>query len=157
VPFSAVLELFERFVPRRVLRFGLVGVSGVLVNLAVFALLSDVLHIDDMVSLAIAVEASILSNFFFNNEWTFGDKNAAARVGFSARLIRYNLVSLVGMAIQLGSFRMITMLMMNAMHLDKIGMWKYPAQLVGIAIAMAWNFLTNFFWTWAQQAEGRTS
>jgi putative flippase GtrA len=155
VPFSAVLELFERFIPRRVLRFALVGLSGVIVNLGILALLSDVIHIDDVVSSAIAIEVSIVSNFFFNNAWTFSDKNELARVGFGSRLFRYNLVSLVGLAIQLGTFVLLTNLAMNMFQLDKPGPWKYPAQLVGIGIAMAWNFLTNFFWTWAQ-TEGQT-
>lgn len=163
MPFSSVLELFERFVPRRVLRFGLVGLSGVIVNLGILALLSDALHVDDVISSAIAIELSIISNFFFNNAWTFSDKNELARVGFGVRLFRYNLVSLVGLGIQLGTFILLTNMSMKMFHLDKPGPWKYPAQLVGIAIAMAWNFLTNFFWTWAQhdtpdaqEAEGRT-
>lgn len=157
MPFSAVLELVERYIPRRVLRFGLVGLSGVVVNLGILALLSDVLHVDDVISSGIAIEASIISNFIFNNAWTFRDKNDGARVGKAMRLVRYNLVSLVGLGIQLGSFIVLTKLAMNMFHLDKPGPWKYPAQLVGIGIAMAWNFLTNFFWTWAQTERQSTT
>lgn len=147
---SVVVDFVERFIPRRVLRFGLVGVSGVVVNLGILAVLSDLLHIDDVVSAAIAIEASILSNFFFNNAWTFRDKNDGAQVSSTWRLVRYNLVSLVGLGIQLGTFILLTNAAMRAFHLDRPGIWKYPSQLVGIAIAMAWNFLTNFFWTWKQ-------
>ncbi len=156
MPLSVVSEFVERYVPRRVIRFGLVGLSGVAVNLGVLAVLSEIFHVRDMISSMIAIEVSVISNFFLNNAWTFSDKNADARVGFVWRLARYNLVSLVAVGIQLGTFYLLTNAAMRVFNLDRPGIWKYPSQLVGIGIAMAWNFLTNFFWTW-QPKRGRAT
>ncbi len=151
----------------RLWRFAAVGFSGVFVNLGFLFLFSDVLHIDDrleqwlghqlivfgvrdVVSSAAAIELSILWNFLLNNAWTFRDKNARARSGVLSRLVAYNVVSLVGLLIQLAAFIGLNALIMRSLGLNDPGLYKYGAQLVGIGAAMAWNFLSNFYFTWAQ-------
>lgn len=143
-------RIFQRLLSPRILRFAAVGLSGVVVNLGTLFILSEGLRIEDRVSSAIAIELSILSNFLLNNAWTFADKNEQARRTFSNRLLHYNLVSLVGFAIQFVTFIALTSLAQHMMQLKEPGIWKYPSQLAGIAIAMSWNFLSNFFWVWAQ-------
>ena len=91
-----------------------------------------------------------LRNFFLNNSWTFQDRNSQANSSFAARLLRYNLVSLVGLAIQLGTFVAIKAGLTSYLSLEEMGLWKYLAQTVGIGVATIWNFLSNFYWTWAQ-------
>jgi putative flippase GtrA len=154
-------RLLERLLSPRVWRFAAVGFSGVFVNLGVLYLFADVLSVGDVLSSAIAIEVSIIWNFILNNAWTFRDKNELARGGFISRLLRYNLVSLVGLGIQLVTFILLTSASVRFLVLDEPGIWKYPSQLAGIGIAMAWNFLSNFFWTWAQDdpvsEEERTS
>src|SRR5512140_561370 len=88
----------------RLLRFVAVGATGVAVNLAGLWLLAGVLALREVLASALAIEASIVWNFFLNNAFTYGDRNAAAQAGPARRLLRYNLVSLVGLAIQLGAF-----------------------------------------------------
>lgn len=143
-------SLLQRLLSPRVIRFAAVGISGVFVNLGVLYLFADVLRFRDVVSSAIAIEASIIWNFILNNAWTFRDKNHLAKVGALARVFRYNLVSLVGLGIQLVTFILLTSAIVHLLALAEPGPWKYPSQLVGIGIAMAWNFFSNFSWTWAQ-------
>jgi dolichol-phosphate mannosyltransferase len=135
-----------------VITFALVGFSGVFVNLGMLFLFADAIGLDPVVSSAIAIELSILWNFYFNNALTFRDKNAGASVGFFQRMIRYNLVGLAGLCIQLAVFVVLTRLAMSAFALDHPGIWKYPSQLVGIGLGMSWNFVTNFYWTWSQRS-----
>lgn len=163
-------RVLKRLMSPRLLKFGVVGASGVVVNLGSLWILADVLHLDDWVaatfglnvvifgvdavlSSATAIEISIIWNFLLNNSWTFRDRNERARVGFIPRLLRYNLVSLVGLAIQLAAFVILTAAAMRALELTDAGFWKYPSQLVGIGVAMAWNLLANFYFTWAQHDE----
>lgn len=143
-----VLELLRS---RRILTFAAVGFSGVFVNLGMLFVCADVLRIEEAISSAIAIEVSIIWNFLLNNRLTFGDRNAGARAGFFERMFRYNLVGLGGLALQLGTFVVLTWLAMRWLHLSEPGIWKYPAQLAGIGFGMAWNFYTNFFWTWRQR------
>ena len=136
----------------RVLRFGLVGFSGVFFNLGGLWLFSDVFAVRDEISSAAAIELSIVWNFMLNNAWTFKDRNEQAQSHFLQRMGRYNLVSLVGLVIQLGTFVSIKSLLLEQLDLATIGHWKYLAQTFGIALATVWNFLSNFYWTWAQSS-----
>ena len=58
----------------RFLRFGLVGASGVVVNMAALIFLTEKLKINYAVSSLAAIELSILSNFALNNAWTWADR-----------------------------------------------------------------------------------
>ena len=60
---------------RTFIRFALVGASGTLVNLGVF---TGVLHtgLNKYVASALAIEISIIWNFFLNNYWTFKDRRS---------------------------------------------------------------------------------
>lgn len=150
----------KRLISPRLLRFALVGFSGVFVNLGCLALFADILQLDRLLpaaevfdtpfvlSSALAIEVSVVWNFLLNNAWTFKDRNEGARSGFLARLFKYHLVSLVGMALQLGCFVVVNAMLLT--QVDELGPFKYLSQLMGIAFAMAWNFLSNFYFTWRQ-------
>lgn len=136
----------------RLARFAAVGASGVLVNLGALWLLAAVLGWRDALASATAIEVSILWNFSLNNAFTYRDRNAQARAGFWARLGRYNLVSLVGLAIQLGAFLLVRAAVLRGLHRQALGDLRYLAQLVGILLATAWSFAGNLHFTWRQEA-----
>ncbi len=168
---AALLANFiQRLKSPRLWRFAAVGFSGVFINLGMLWLFADVLHVDERVaaalkqplavfgvkstlSSALAIEVSIIWNFLLNNAWTFSDRNAQASAGFLARMARYNVVSLVGLVIQLAAFVALCAMFVRMFELDDVGIWKYPAQLVGIGVAMAWNLVSNFYFTWAQRSQ----
>ena len=135
----------------RFIRFAAVGLSGVPVNLGMLWVFADELGWPVWIASPIAIEISILWNFLLNDGWTFRDKKAEARVGFFRRMYRCNLVSLVGLGIQYATALGMNQLFMSTFELDAPGLWKYPAQLTGIAVAMGWNFASNFYFTWAQK------
>lgn len=131
--------------------FAVVGLSGVFVNLGTLFLLADVAHVQEVMSSAAAIEISILWNFLLNNAFTFRDRNEDAHHGFFHRMVRYNLVGLFGLGIQLVTFVVLTRTFMTLFVLTAPGIWKYPSQLAGIGLGMAWNFYSNFHWTWRQK------
>ena len=134
----------------RLFRFGLVGMTGVGVNLAGLWLLAGVLGVRDVVASASAIEVSIVWNFVLNDAFTYRDRNAAARAGRAERLVRYNLVSLVGLAIQLGTFVIVRGALLHALHREALGVLRYPVQSLGIVLATAWNFTGHLHFTWRQ-------
>ena len=136
---------------RRFIKFALVGLSGVVVNLGCLWLLADVLQMRLVVAKAAAIELSIVWNFFLNDRYTFADRAETAQTTTLGRLARYNLVGLVGLAIQLGVSEGMDKLFMMAFSLPKPGAWKYVSQCGGIGVGMGWNFVSNFFRTWAQR------
>ena len=62
------LSLFAK----HAVQYYIVGASGVLVNLGILYLLTDIGGFWYVASQIIAISVSITTNFFFNRYWTFG-------------------------------------------------------------------------------------
>lgn len=130
----------------RLARFAAVGGSGVLVNLAVLHLAADLLRVPEVLASALAVEASILSNFALNDAITFRDRRGGA--GTLARMARYHAVCLLGFAAQVGAFATLVLAARSALGWPELGALRYPAQLAGVAVAFAWNYLGSSGFAW---------
>ena len=133
----------------RVARFAAVGLSGVAVNLGVLHLLAGVLGLREILSSALAIEASILWNFLLHDAVTFRDRRGAARVGALGRLVRYHAVSAVGALVQLGTFVLAALALSRAAGRTDLGAFRYAAQGVGIAAAFVWSFGGSMRFAWA--------
>lgn len=167
MPISTILQ---PFFSARFIKFGIVGASGVVVNLLALWVFQQ-LGIRSSFASALAIQVSILSNFLINDGWTFRDR----RVGnIVARATRFQLVSLVGAGVQWVVFLLANLMWLRLLwgsdafeayqagrvgFIDQwvmgpvvdppsIGLWIYVSQLCGIAVAMGWNFLANVKWTW---------
>ncbi len=82
---------------RSFIKFNIVGLSGVLVNEGVLLLLTFAGAYYVYAS-AIAIELSIVSNFIFNDLWTFRDRRHG-RV--AVRMLRFNGLMIIGLAVNL--------------------------------------------------------
>jgi putative flippase GtrA len=120
----------------QLLKFGLVGGSGYLVNLAVFALLSGSLGIHHTIAAIGAFSVAVSSNFFWNRHWTFAAGEGHA--GFQAA--RFFAVSLAALAINL----VVLEALVSGGRIGDLG-----AQAIAVAVAMPFNFLGNKLWTFA--------
>jgi dolichol-phosphate mannosyltransferase len=141
----------SRLARSRFARFAAVGASGVAVNLSALALLAGALGLHEVLASALAIEVSILWNFVLNDAFTFRDRNAGAAAGPLGRLLRYNAVSLLGLALQLGAFVALRAAAVHGLGREGLGNLRYPAQAAGIVIALAWNFAGNMRFTWRQR------
>lgn len=121
----------------KLIRFGLVGASGVVVNAGVFRL-ALILGLDhrSVVAQAIAIEASILSNYALNAKFTF--KQAYSW----ASLWQFNLASAGGAGLQLGVYA----LLFHAYHLDKL-----LSDLLAIPFGTAITFGVSYLWVFASR------
>jgi putative flippase GtrA len=133
----------------RLARFAAVGVSGVAVNLGVLHLLAAVLRAPEILSSALAIEASIVSNFLLHDAFTFRDRRAGARAGAPGRLLRYHAVSALGALVQLGTFVLAALALSRASGRTDLGALRYVAQAVGIAAAFLWSFGGSSRFAWA--------
>ena len=141
----------------RFLKFCLVGASGVGVNFGIFWALTRFagfsahdklfslslggLAVDitrDFLAQAIAIEASIISNFTLNDLFTFRDRRASGS-SFPARFLKFNVVSLAGAGVQIAVY---------ALLFHALGVHDLLSTLAGIAVATMWNYLLNTLWTW---------
>lgn len=120
----------------QLLKFGLVGVSGYLINLGVFALLSGNLGVHHIVAAIGAFCVAVSSNFFWNRHWTFTAGHGHA--GFQAA--RFFAVSIAALLINL--------VVLEAL-VEGASLGDLAAQAIAVAVAMPFNFLGNKLWTFA--------
>jgi dolichol-phosphate mannosyltransferase len=118
-------------------KFCIVGGSGVIVNMGFFFILTRFVELRIEIASPIAIEISILTNFFLNNLWTFSSRKT--RVPFHSRIIRYHLVT--GLA---GIVNYFTLLLLA----NIVGMPDLIANLIGILLGTLINFFLNSLWTW---------
>lgn len=118
----------------QLIRFGLVGASGFVVNLAVYALFVHVLGIPYQVAAVGSWLVAVLNNFLLNRHWTFDA--SAGRFHFQA--IRFFVVSLVAFLFGLA---------LLTLFVEVGGMAKVPAQAIAIVASMPLNFLGNKLWS----------
>src|SRR4028119_902359 len=104
------------------LRFGIVGFSGVFVNMGVLYVLSDILNLEVNGSLIVAAELAIINNFLWNDLWTFGDisKRQPGKRQQLKRLLKFNTICLMGLILNLLLFNLL---------FNVFGMNKYLANL----------------------------
>ena len=118
----------------QLIRFGAVGASGYVVNLAVFALCVHAIGIDYRLSAVIAWIVSVLNNFWLNRHWTFRARQAhPVRQG-----VRFFTVSLVAFGF---SYLVLIGLV------DGTGMTKVLAQAIAVAAGMPLNFVGQKLWS----------
>jgi dolichol-phosphate mannosyltransferase len=125
------------------IRFGLVGLSGVFVDMAILYLLSDptTLALGLTKSKLVAAEMAIINNFFWNDRWTFGDISSHQK-GWKKklkRLLKFNLICILGLTINI--------ILLNTFF-NIFGINRYIANLLAIIIVTLWNFWINLKLSW---------
>jgi dolichol-phosphate mannosyltransferase len=123
----------------QLVRFGVVGGSGFVVNLAVYALCVHVIGIVYLLASVCAWLVAVANNFVLNRHWTFDA--AAGQARFQA--MRFLAVSLLAQGVTL---LLLTLLVEGA------SLAKVPAQALAVAAAMPLNFLGNKLWSFRPPA-----
>ena len=117
----------------QLLKFGVVGGSGYLINLGVFAFLSGNLGVYHAVAAIGAFCVAVTSNFLWNRYWTFGPGEGLAHL----QAARFLAVSVGCLVINLVVLELLV----------RSGMGELAAQAIAVAVAMPFNFLGNKLWT----------
>lgn len=117
-------------------KFGLVGASGYVINLGVFALLNGSLGVHYSLAAVGAFCVAVSSNFFWNRHWTFAAGEGHA--GFQA--VRFFTISVAALAINLAVLELLV---------SWASLGELPAQAIAVAVAMPFNFLGNKLWAFA--------
>lgn len=120
----------------QLLKFGLVGGSGYVINLAVFALLAGNLGVHHLVAAIGAFCVAFVNNFLWNRHWTFEASDGPAH--FQA--MRFFAVSVTALGINL--------IVLEAL-VSAASMGELLAQAIAVAVAMPFNFLGNRLWAFA--------
>ncbi len=121
-------------------QFGVVGGTGYLVNLVVFALLTGAADVQHTLAAIGAFAVAVTNNFALNRLWTFSPQGARDdHAGFQAA--RFFAVSLAGLAVNL---------LVLSLLVDAAGLAELPSQAIAVAVATPVNFIGNKLWTFGR-------
>ncbi|MFB6181705.1 MAG: GtrA family protein, partial [Candidatus Magasanikbacteria bacterium] len=113
-----------------------VGVSGLFLDFAVFALFADFILITAWISEAIAKAVAIGYNFTLNKYWSFQSDKKAHK-----QLVRFLIVA--------GFNYVFAVVSMYFFH-EQIGFHKYLVKASTVAIMVSWNFLLYKYWVYKE-------
>jgi putative flippase GtrA len=128
---------------QRFAKFGAVGFSGTLVNLAVLYIAQEFVYsgIDSgelrfNLSLATAIFFATVHNFIWNRAWTWGDRKAHIRKSISVQFMQYCTACWLAIALQF--------IFTNFL---KQYMYYLLANFLAIGMTAVMNYLINHSWT----------
>ena len=121
----------------RILKFAVVGGTGVIINTSVLYLLSRWAGLPLVAASALAVELAAISNYLLNDTWTFAVRSPSLR-----RFAKFNTASLAGLALNV----------LSVWLLSRLGLYFLAADLIGIAAGFAANYSFSVGWVWGREA-----
>ena len=130
-------------------KFNLVGGIGIGIQFAALFLVKGVLHFNYLAATAIAVEAAVVHNFVWHEQFTwvdrikFGDPFEARWRRSLARLLRFNLTN--GAVSILGNLALMKV-MVGQGHMNYLA-----ANAIAITLCSLANFLVSETWVFEQE------
>ena len=138
---------FGAILPVRFLKYCLVGLSGVGVQLLATHFLRRIPELkteDSGVATALAILTAMISNYVFDNLWTFREVRHRNALAWLTGFARFAAVCGTGAVISWS-------VTFGVRHATDMRMNIYFGQLVGIAVATVWNYMLNRHFTWASR------
>jgi putative flippase GtrA len=120
----------------KLLKFCIVGFSGVIIDFSITFLCKEYIRIQKYVANGLGFTVAATTNYVLNRTWTFQSHNPQVTLEFT----RFFIVSLIGLGL--------TTFIVYAMN-GKLKVNFYISKLVAMTFVMAWNFLINAYYTFA--------
>ena len=121
----------------QLIKFFAVGGSGYVVNLVVFTIAFEKLHMHHLLAATLAFVVAVINNFWWNRHWTFGAREGHA--GFQAA--RFFAVSVAAFFFALGVLELLV---------TQTDLPKLVAQAISIVVATPLNFVGNKMWSFSR-------
>ncbi len=131
-----MVDILSREVAWKFVKFGAVGLSGVVVDFGFTYVCKEWLKIQKYVANAIGFTIAASSNYFLNRIWTFHSNNPQIALEYGQFLF----VSLIGLVIN----TIVLWLLVS-----KVKFNFYFAKLFAIGVVTIWNFVVNLNYTFA--------
>jgi putative flippase GtrA len=127
---------FVRAGRARVLKFAIVGGTGVVINTAALYALSRLAGLPIVAASVLAVEFAAISNYLLNDTWTF-----ATRAPEFGRFAKFNVASLAGLALNVVCVWLFT----------RLGLYLLISNFIGIAAGFGSNYAFSVHWVWVRE------
>jgi len=132
---------FGRFVPPRLVMFGIVGSAGVVVHMLLLALLTQGLNFAFTAGQTAATFAAMTFNFFFNNAFTYRDKRLRGLWPILGGLLSFYAVCSLGAISNVG--------IASFLFMQDYSWWL--SGLGGILVGIVWNYAATSIITWGKK------
>ncbi|NOX65274.1 MAG: GtrA family protein [Chlorobi bacterium] len=126
----------------RFVKFGIVGGSGLFVNMFLLWFGKEVLSLPLTIASLIAIGISIFTNFVLNNFWTWKDNSTKNKYSFFHRMWRYYVTASLSATINY-----ITLIVLS----EYVGIYYLIANLIGIGFGIIFNFGLGEFWVFKKK------
>lgn len=135
----------------RFVRFCIVGISGVFLDMIALYFLSDVYNLNLPLSIIklFSAEIGVINNFWWNDAWTFRDI-AKTQPGLSAklkRLLKFNFVCLTGLIFG----AVILEILYTPLNFKSLPAGKYLANFLAIGAITFWNYWLHSKLSWRRK------
>jgi putative flippase GtrA len=126
----------------RLVKFGLVGLSGLVVNTAALYIVVGVLGIHYLIGATIATQASTVWNFVFSDQWVFADA-----VSVRGRWQRFGMFWLMNNIALMGRWPLLFLL------ISILGVNYLIANVLTLVIVMLGRYLFSYAVIWRSREE----
>ncbi|HLI60838.1 MAG TPA: GtrA family protein [Solirubrobacteraceae bacterium] len=119
----------------QLIRFGVVGASGFIVNTVTYALCLKVIGLDYKIALPIAYLAGVINNFTWNSRWTFTHKRDSHT---AVQGMKFLVVSTIAFGVNYG---------LNVGLVHWTSLQKVPIEVISNILVTPVNFLGQKLWS----------
>ena len=128
------LFVIDKLLLSKLLKFGIVGCSGMIIDFGTTYLCKEILKINKFISNGIGFILAATSNYFLNRNWTFNSQSE----DIGTQYVQFMIVSTIGLVIN-----SLVLYILN----EKLKWNFYFSKLIAIAITTIWNFFANLLFT----------
>lgn len=128
------LFVIDKLLLSKLLKFGIVGCSGMIIDFGATYLCKEILKINKFLSNGIGFILAATSNYFINRIWTFNSQTEDIGIQYA----QFMIVSVIGLGIN-----SLVLYLLN----EKLKWNFYFSKVIAIAITTIWNFFANLLFT----------
>lgn len=130
------LFVIDKLLLSKLLKFGIVGCSGMVIDFGITYLCKEILKINKFISNGIGFILAATSNYFLNRNWTFNSQSE----DIGTQYVQFMIVSAIGLGIN-----SLVLYLLN----EKLKWNFYFSKIIAIGITTIWNFFANLLFTFA--------
>ncbi|HAF61620.1 MAG TPA: hypothetical protein DCK95_04770 [Anaerolineaceae bacterium] len=139
--------------PKRFLKFALVGLSGTVVDFAIFNLCINLFHFESIEASVCSFSIAVINNFIWNRNWTYPESKS---IPISQQLVKFSIISVIGLIIRTPLFAylenpIITLAeqsLSSDFPLSPVTIGHNVSLAIAIIVVLFWNYFANRFWTY---------
>jgi len=130
--------MINKIVFLQLLKFCVVGFSGMIIDFGTTWLMKEKIKINKYIANSCGFTFAASSNYFWNRIWTF--ESHSNRIG--TEFLSFFAISIIGLGLNNAIIWILS---------DKMKLNFYLSKIIAIGVVTVWNFGMNFFFTFHKQ------